>query len=206
MYSEVYDRNNPNIALNLRFRDSADATDFESILKISTPPVLSWSNRPDSGHIYNIFDTEPRKNYKGILVTHTRLEWKYNERFYLYRDTDYIYSRTPAHICLPLVRYTYYIISHVEKRATTWSQESHPFSLTKSEQMAGHEIQQRSGAQVQLWRKDGMETRLLARWENTVQDKWLGLQVERDAFTPRERMTAMERSFPKSFAYTEEES
>ncbi|KAI4286467.1 MAG: hypothetical protein L6R35_004283 [Caloplaca aegaea] len=41
-------------------------------------------------------------------------------------------------------------------------------------------------ARVLLWRKDGMETRLLARWENTVHDKWLGLQVERDALLPAE--------------------
>ncbi|KAI4137362.1 MAG: hypothetical protein LQ341_005176 [Variospora aurantia] len=85
---------------------SADVTDFENILKLFTPPVLSWSNGPDSGYIYNLFDSEPRKNYEGILVSHTRLKRKYNELFYMYRDTDYVYSRTHAYVQLALIRYT----------------------------------------------------------------------------------------------------
>ncbi|KAL8987314.1 MAG: hypothetical protein Q9177_003463 [Variospora cf. flavescens] len=95
-----------NETLSLRFRKSADVTDFENILKLFTPPVLSWSNGPDSGYIYNVFDSEPRKNYEGILVSHTRLKWKYNELFYMYRDTDYVYSRTHAYVQLALIHYT----------------------------------------------------------------------------------------------------
>ena len=43
IYSYVYDDSNPNICLSLRFRNQADATEFEeTILKLSVPPVSSW--------------------------------------------------------------------------------------------------------------------------------------------------------------------
>ncbi|KAL8814353.1 MAG: hypothetical protein Q9223_006409, partial [Gallowayella weberi] len=117
MYSYVYDENNPNIALSLLFRNSADATDFENtILKLPLPPIFSSSTGPDSRHVYNISDTEPTsKNYKAIFLTHTRLEWRYNELFYMYRDIDYHYDHHTTRVRFPHLYYTDYISSHVEK-------------------------------------------------------------------------------------------
>ncbi|KAL8641509.1 MAG: hypothetical protein Q9226_008624, partial [Calogaya cf. arnoldii] len=117
MYSYVYDENNPNIALRFLFMNSADATDFEeTVLKLSVPPVFSASTGPDSRLVYSISDTETiPKNYKAILLTHTRLDWKYSELVYVYRDTDFIYDSTTTRIRFPHVYYTDYISSHVEK-------------------------------------------------------------------------------------------
>ncbi|KAL9050061.1 MAG: hypothetical protein Q9206_005242, partial [Seirophora lacunosa] len=116
IYNYVYDENDPNIAISLLFRTSADAADFENtVLKLSTSPVMSWSNGHDSRHAYNISNTEPPKNYKGILVTHTRLGCKYSELFHMYRDTDYIYDHTPTRVRFPKIQYTHYVSSHFDK-------------------------------------------------------------------------------------------
>ncbi|KAI4105822.1 MAG: hypothetical protein LQ345_007213 [Seirophora villosa] len=116
IYNYVYDENDPNRAISLLFRTSADAADFENtVLKLSTSPVMSWSNGHDSRHVYNISNTEPPKNYKGILVTHTRLGWKYSELFHMYRDTDYIYDHTPIRVRFPKIQYTHYLSSHFDK-------------------------------------------------------------------------------------------
>ncbi|KAL8659283.1 MAG: hypothetical protein Q9202_007201 [Teloschistes flavicans] len=117
IYTYAYDQNKPNIALNLLFGTSADATDFEdTVLKLSLPPHFSGRSGPDSRHVYNISDTEPNpKTYKAILLTHTRLKWKYSEVFYMYRDTDYIYDGTVPRIRLLQVHYTNYLSSHVDK-------------------------------------------------------------------------------------------
>lgn len=117
IYSYVYDENTPNVALRFLFRNSADATDFENtVLKLSSPPILSWSNGPDSRHVYDLSDNGSNpKSYKGILLTHTSFQWKYSELFYMYRDTDYIDERASARVRFPQVYYTDYVSSHVEK-------------------------------------------------------------------------------------------
>lgn len=116
MYSYTYDENNPNIALRLSFKNSADATDFEdTAMRLSIPPIFS-STGPDSRLVYSISDTDTiPKNYKAILLTHTRLDWKYSELVYMYRDTDFIYDSTANRVRFPHVYYTDYISSHVEK-------------------------------------------------------------------------------------------
>ncbi|KAL9580814.1 MAG: hypothetical protein Q9203_006151, partial [Teloschistes exilis] len=117
IYTYAYDQNKPNIALKLLFRHSADATNFEdTVLKLSLPPQFSSYSGPDSRQVYNISDTEPGpKNYTAVLVTHTRLDWKYSEIFYMYRDTDYICDATLSRIRFPQVYYTNYLSSHVHK-------------------------------------------------------------------------------------------
>ncbi|KAL9606256.1 MAG: hypothetical protein Q9179_000595 [Wetmoreana sp. 5 TL-2023] len=95
-YTYAYDEGQPNVAFSLLFMNSADATDFgNTVLKLSSPPTLTWSTGPNNRFVSNISDAEPNAGkYKAILLTHTRLEWKYSELFYMYRDTDYIYHRT----------------------------------------------------------------------------------------------------------------
>ncbi|KAL8632425.1 hypothetical protein Q9189_001800 [Teloschistes chrysophthalmus] len=117
IYTYAYDQNKPNIALKLLFRHSADATDFEdTVLKLSLSPHFSCSSGPDSRHVYNISDSEPDpRSYKAIVLTHTRLDWKYSEVFYIYRDTDYICDATLSRIRFPQVYYTNYLSSHVHK-------------------------------------------------------------------------------------------
>ncbi|CAO1603241.1 hypothetical protein XANCAGTX0491_006833 [Xanthoria calcicola] len=117
MYSYIYDENNPNIALRFLFKTSADATDFENtVLKLSNPPIFSSSAGPDSRLVYNMSDTETLpKNYKGILLTQSRLDWKYSDLVYIYRDTDFIHDSTANRVRFPHVYYTDYISSHTEK-------------------------------------------------------------------------------------------
>lgn len=117
MYTYLYNENNPNIALSLLFRNSADATEFEdTVLKLSISPMFCSSTCPDSRLVYNISDAEPNpKKYKGILLTHTRLNWRYSELFYMYRDIDYIYDRLATRVRFPHLYYADYISSHVEK-------------------------------------------------------------------------------------------
>ena len=117
VYSYVYDDNNPNIALSLLFRSSADATDFENtVLQLSSEMAFSWTKGSDQQFVYNIFDTEPNpKTYKALLLTHTRSDWRYSELFYMYRDTDYQFEYAAAKVRLPQVLYTTYISNHVGK-------------------------------------------------------------------------------------------
>ncbi|KAL8711963.1 MAG: hypothetical protein Q9220_003659 [cf. Caloplaca sp. 1 TL-2023] len=117
VYSYVYDENNPNKALSLVFSNSADAAVFEhTILNLSAPPIFTWSLGPDPQHVYNIVDSEAGvKKYMAVLLTHTRLEWRYSELFYMYRDTDYIYEHVKTSVRFPHAYYTDYISSHVDK-------------------------------------------------------------------------------------------
>ncbi|KAL9009388.1 MAG: hypothetical protein Q9173_005576 [Seirophora scorigena] len=249
IYNYVYDENDPNRAISLLFRTSAGAADFENtVLKLSTPPVMFWSNEHDSRHVYNISNTEPPKNYKGILVTHTHLGWKYSELFHMYRDTDYIYDHTPARVRFPQIQYTHYVSSHFDKAykpdpgtpphfshcdkrmgtATVDLGSEHLAFKFMSALTPGHELlfsrratylatkkkaprkwraSKGGPAEVQLWRKnhDGTETRLLmlARWteeeDTAVEDKWLGLQIERGAAMVHDGKRV---SFPKTSSYT----
>ncbi|KAL8960665.1 MAG: hypothetical protein Q9193_002669 [Seirophora villosa] len=251
IYNYVYDENNPNIAISLLFRTSADAANLENtVLKLSTPPLMSWSNGHDSRHVYNISNTEPPKNYKGILVTHTRLGWKYSELFHMYRDTDYIYDHTPTRVRFPKIQYTHYVSSHFDKAYEPDPGTPPHFSHCdkrietatvdlESERLAfkfmsaltpGHELifsrraislatkrkaprkwraSKGGPAEVQLWRKnhDGTETTrllMLARWteeeDTTTEDKWLGLQIERDTALVHDGSNRA--SFPKTSSYT----
>jgi len=117
IYSYYYDDSNPNIAISLQFRTQADATDFENtILQLNLPAAFKWSTGLDSRFVYNVSDTEPTpKNYKALMITRTRLSWKYAELFYMYRDTDYQYDHANLCVRLPQVYYTDYISSHVDK-------------------------------------------------------------------------------------------
>ncbi|KAL9594479.1 MAG: hypothetical protein Q9219_007013 [cf. Caloplaca sp. 3 TL-2023] len=117
VYNYVYDENDPSVVLHLQFRSSADAIDFENtILTLSFSPCLTWSIGPDLRQIYDLSDRGPSpQNYKAILITHNRLQWKYSELFYMYRDTDYIYTSSPPRVRFPFVYYTDYISSDVDK-------------------------------------------------------------------------------------------
>lgn len=66
--------------------------------------------------MYNISDTEPNpKNYKALMLTHTRFEWRYSELFYTFRDTDYVFDRSQLRVRFPQASYTDYISTHVDK-------------------------------------------------------------------------------------------
>ena len=117
IYSYYYDDSSPNIAVSLQFRTQADATDFENtILQLNLPTAFKWSTGLDSRFVYNVSDTEPTpKNYKALMITHTRLSWKYSELYYMYRDTDYQYDHANLRVRFPQVYYIDYISSHVDK-------------------------------------------------------------------------------------------
>ncbi len=221
IYSYVYDDSNPNIALQLRFRNSRDATDFEmTVLHLSVPPIFSTTGS-DPRFVYNISDTEPNpKNYKALLLIHSRLDWRYSELFYMYRDTDYQFDRSALRVRLPQVYYTDYIsnfvdklykpppgepprFSHCEKRvgnapldfddeatsfgfmsALTGNQElifsrRALFITTKPPKKFGSTKSNKGTAEVQLWLK-GNSVRLVSRWDDKVEDKWMSMQVPRD--------------------------
>lgn len=117
VYSYSYDDSNPNIAVSLQFRTQADATDFENtILKLNLPVAFKWSTGVDSRFVYDISDTEPTpKKYKALMITRTRLSWKYSELYYMYRDADYHYDHANLRVRFPQVYYTDYISTHVDK-------------------------------------------------------------------------------------------
>lgn len=221
IYTYVYDDSNPNIALQLLFRNSQDATDFEqTVLRLSVPPIFSTPGT-DPRFVYNISDTEPNpKNYKALLLTHTRFEWRYSELFYMYRDTDYQFDRSALRVRLPQVYYTDYVstfvdrlykpppdelprFSHCEKRVGNtpldFDDETIAFRFmsaltgnhdlifsrralyitTKPPKKFGGTKSNKGTAEVQLWLR-GNSVRLVSRWEDKVEDKWMSMQVPRD--------------------------
>ncbi|KAL8706124.1 MAG: hypothetical protein Q9201_000826 [Fulgogasparrea decipioides] len=101
-YTYAYDEGQPNVAFSLLFMNSADATDFgNTVLKLSSPPTLTWSTGPNNRFVSNISDAEPNAGkYKAILLTHTRLEWKYSELFYMYPEPTHSphFSRCDKHV------------------------------------------------------------------------------------------------------------
>ena len=120
IYSYVYNDANPNKALSLTFRNVQAATDFEmTVLHLPHGPLYSWDAGSTSAEIYTISDLEPNpKTYKGLLLTHTRSDWRYSELFYIYRDLDYLYDsidRTAIKIKFPELYYTDYISNHVDR-------------------------------------------------------------------------------------------
>lgn len=221
IYTYVYDDSNPNIALQLLFRNGQDATDFEqTVLRLSTSPIFSTPGT-DPRFVYNISDTEPNpKNYKALLLTHTRFDWRYSELFYMYRDTDYQFDRSALRVRLPQVYYTDYVstfvdklykpppdepprFSHCEKRVGNtpldfddeavgfgfmsaltgnheliFSRRAH-YITTKPPKKFGGTKSNKGTAEVQLWLK-GNSVRLVSRWEDKVEDKWMSMQVPRD--------------------------
>ena len=222
IYSYVYDDNNPNIALQLLFRNSQDASDFEqTVSRLSFAPIFSTPGT-DPRFVYNISDAEPNpKNYKALLLTYTRFDWRYSELFYMYRDTDYQFDRSALRVRLPQVYYTDYIstfvdklykppsadpprFSHCEKRVGNcplefddeavifpfmsaltgnhdliFSRRAH-YITTKPPKKFGGTKSNKGTAEVQLWLK-GNSVRLVSRWEDKVEDKWMSMQVPRDS-------------------------
>ena len=223
IYSFVYDESNPNIALSLLFRNSQDATDFEkTILRLSTSPIFEWASGPDSRIVYMVSDTEPNpKNYKAILLTHTRFDWKYSEVFYMYRDTDFQYDRSALRVRFPQVYYTDYISTHVDKLykppldeppqfshcdkklghttiefedeavamqflssltsnfTLLFSRRAHSITTKAPSRWGGGTKSNKGPPEVQLWLK-GNTVRLISRWSDKIEDKWLSMAVPRD--------------------------
>ena len=221
IYTYVYDDSNPNIALQLLFRNSQDATDFEqTVLHLSIAPVFPTSGTA-SRFVYDIADTEPNpKNYKGLLLIHSRFDWRYSELFYMYRDTDYQFDRSTLRVRLPQVYYTDYIssfvdklykpppgepprFSHCEKRVGNtpldfddeadafgfmsaltgnheliFSRRAHYITTKPPKKFSGTKSN-KGTAEVHLWLK-GNSVRLVSRWEDKVEDKWMSMQVPRD--------------------------
>ena len=222
IHTYVYDDSNPNIALSLLFRNSQDATDFEcTVLQLSLPPIFSWSSGPDARHVYSVSDTEPSpKNYKALMLTHTRFDWKYAELYYMYRDTDFQYDHSILRVRFALVYYTDYLSTHVDKLyKPPWNEPPH---FSHCEKKVGHTLidfddesiamrfmssltsayslifsrrahyittkppsrftgtkSNKGTAEVQLWLK-GNSVRLISRWDDKVEDKWLSMAVPRD--------------------------
>ena len=237
IYTYVYDDSNPNIALQLLFRNSQDATDFEqTVLRLSIPPIY-FTPGTDPRFVYNISDTEPNpKNYKALLLTHTRFDWRYSELFYMYRDTDYQFDRSALRVRLPQVYYTDYIstfvdklykpppdepprFSHCEKRVGNaplefddeavgfglmsaltgnheliFSRRAH-YITTKPPKKFGGTKSIKGTAEVQLW-LNGNSVRLVSRWEDKVEDKWMSMHVPRNGLAHSKDTNRA--SFPKT--------
>lgn len=220
-YTYVYNDSDPNIAFRLSFRNSVDATDFKrTVLQLSPIPFFSQSTGSKSHFVYNISDTDPNpKNYKALVIVHSRLEWKYSELFYMYRDTDYLYEHTVSRIRFPQVYYTDYISTHVDKLYKPPANEAPNFShcekrvgnspvdfedetasmeflsslsrdhdlifsrralfiTTKPTPRFGSVKSSKGAAEIQLWQK-GNSIRLLSRWDDKVEDKWMSMSVPR---------------------------
>ena len=62
------------------------------------------------------------RSYKAIMLVHKRLDWRYSELYYTFRDTDYVFDRKQLRVRFPQASYTYYISSHVDK---LWKPELH---------------------------------------------------------------------------------
>lgn len=221
IWSYFYDDSNPNIAVNLQFRTQADAAEFErTVLQLSLPPLFSWSAGSDGRFVYDVADTDPNpKNYKALLITHTRHSWKYSELYYMYRDADYHYDHSNRRVRFPQVYYTDYISNHTEElykppvdRPPAFSHcqkkvgnvpiefdEESVSQAFMSSLTLGHELvfsrkalwittkpasrfgsakSNKGSAEVQLWRK-GNGTRLVSRWVDKVEDKWLTMALPR---------------------------
>lgn len=226
IYDYVYDDGNPNICLSLLFRNTAEAADFEStILKLSFPPVFTWTAGADARYVYNVSDSEPNvKHYKALVISHSRFKWQYSELFYLYGNTDFIYDHTALRIRLPQVCYTNYISTHVDKLYQATPDKPPHFSHCEkrvgntqldfdqeplsqafiSSLTAGHELvfsrravyittkppsrfrttkSNKGPSEIQLWRKAN-SMRLLSRWGDNVDDKWLTMAVGPSNLTP----------------------
>ena len=219
IYTHVYDDNNPNIAFSLLFRNQADADSFQNtILTLSSQPIYAWFNSPETGYVYDVHDTEPNpRKYKAILLINTRLNWKYGDLFYMYRDTDFDYDHEQTRVRFPQIYYTDYISTHVDKlyKPEGVPQFSHcekklnnvpidfnndsvsrafmssltndfelifsrrAYSITsKTPSRFGSNRSGKGPAEVQLWRK-GNSTRLLTRWGESVEDKWMSMALEK---------------------------
>ena len=49
------------------------------------------------------------------MLVHTRLDWRYSELYYTFRDTDYVFDRRQLRVRFPQASYTDYISTHVDK-------------------------------------------------------------------------------------------
>lgn len=225
VWSYVYDESNPNIALSLSFRNTDDATDFETkVLQLSSTPVFSWSTSLVSGAVYTVSDADPNpRTYKALWLTHTRYQWKSSEVFFMYRDTDFQYDHASTRVRFPQAMYPHYISSHVDKlyqpnetprfsfcekrvgnvvaefdnesdsmtfMSSLSSQHTLIFSrraphlITKAPSRFGSFKSNKGNAEVQLWRK-GNSIRLLSRWGDHVEDKWISMAVPKNGLEPQ---------------------
>ncbi|THC95419.1 hypothetical protein EYZ11_005106 [Aspergillus tanneri] len=117
LFSYVYDDSCPNIGMSMHFGTQQQAEIFENaILNLSSNPIFSWTQTSSAGQVYDVEDAAlDQKQYKAVLLLHTRLSWRYCNLYYLYRDTDFIYEDSSLRIRFPHVFYTDYISSHVDK-------------------------------------------------------------------------------------------
>lgn len=218
IYDYVYDQHNANHAFSFLFRNQIEAATFvNTVLRLSHPPIHTWSTSLSSGSIYSISDGEPApKEYRAVELNHTRLEWAYSDLFYLYRDTDYVYDHAGLRIRFPQAQYTDYISTHVDKLYKAPAEALPHFShcerktglmtiefpdesaqdlitalatgfqlifsrralyiTTRAPSRFGSSKSNKGHAEVQLWRK-GNITRLVSRWGDTVEDKWLSMAI-----------------------------
>lgn len=117
LYSHLYDPSSPNIGMSLHFGSEQRAEEFEKVvLDINFKPVFSWSEPLSSGRIYDVVDANTdHKQYKAVVLFQKKLPWRYIEVNYLYRNTDFDYSRSAQSVRFPAASYTDYISSHVEQ-------------------------------------------------------------------------------------------
>ncbi|MCJ1246094.1 hypothetical protein MMC30_003298 [Trapelia coarctata] len=218
----IYDRQRPNLAFRLLFRNQEDAATFvETILNLTNTRLHDWASSVSSGAIYSISDGEPTpKQYRAVLVVHRNREWKYSEVFYIYGETDYAYDHSARQIRLPEAHQVDYISTHVDKlykpTADAPPQFSHCEKKVQSTTIgfndeasassfmfalsSGYELlfsrralyvttkapsrfksmkSNKGAAEVQLWRQ-GNTTRLVSRWGDVVEDKWLTMTVPKE--------------------------
>lgn len=117
VYSYIYKENAPNIALSLCFRNLGDVDAFEiAILRLHSTPIFSLPSTNSPTHfVHTVSDTgENAMAYRAILFIRTRSGWSYSALFYVYRDTDFQYTRATRQFRLQFHQayYTHYVSNH----------------------------------------------------------------------------------------------
>ncbi|KAJ5209451.1 hypothetical protein N7449_003830 [Penicillium cf. viridicatum] len=117
LHSYVYDDTAPNIGVGVQCHSHQEAGDFEkAVLEMNLRPEFSWSQPSSSGLTYNVVDAgTEHKQYKAVLVFHTRASWRYLDLYYIYRDADYTCDHSLFSIHFPRIYCTDYISTHVDQ-------------------------------------------------------------------------------------------
>lgn len=121
IYSYIYKETAPNIALSLCFRNLADADAFETAtLRLHSTPILSLPSTISPTHfVHTVYDTgENARRYRAIVTIRTRSGWRHSSLLYVYRDTDFKYTRANARVNKQFrlqfhqAYYTHYVSNH----------------------------------------------------------------------------------------------
>lgn len=121
VYSYIYKETAPNIALSLCFWNLADANAFETAtLRLHSTPILSLPSTISPTHlVYTVCDTDEKAmRYKAIVTIRNQSGWRHSALLYVYRDTDFEYTRANAgaakqfRLQFHQAYYTHYVSNH----------------------------------------------------------------------------------------------